>query len=64
MLKNRRGSGANQLKFEGMDEISVEELETIKERFQIKKTNSSFLRRQKCIYEKFHKKFRLNDIKF
>ena len=47
-----------------MDENLAEELETIKERFQIKKTNSSFLRRQKCIYEKFHKKFRLNDIKF
>jgi hypothetical protein len=56
-------SRANKLKFQGMDEILEAKLETYQKRFQVKEVNYSFLGRQ-SIYEKFHKKFRLNDIEF
>jgi hypothetical protein len=46
-----------------MDEILEAKLETYQKRFQVKEVNYSFLGRQ-SIYEKFHKKFRLNDIEF
>jgi hypothetical protein len=46
-----------------MDEILKAKLEINKKRFQIKKANRTFLGRQN-IYEKLHKKFRLNDIEF